>query len=222
MHHRIVAVTVPQDNNLERIDRFLSGSVELDFSRTYLQKLINGGHVKAAGRPVKPNYKVKTDDLIVIEIPEPEQTGLEPEDIPLDIVYEDDSVIVINKQPGLPVHPGPGNRSHTLVNALLYHIGDLSSIGGVERPGIVHRLDKDTAGLMVAAKDDVSHRFLTGEFSARRVKKRYSAIVIGKPREDHGRIDLPIGRHRKYRHKMTVTDTPDTRAPVVVRYASRR
>jgi 23S rRNA pseudouridine1911/1915/1917 synthase len=206
MGANILEVTVPEDNHLERIDRFLSGSLELDFSRSFLQKLIKSGHVRAEGRPVKPNYKVKTDDLIVIEIPEPEESGLEPEDIPLEIVFEDDSIIVINKQPGLPVHPGPGNRSGTLVNGLLYHIGDLSSIGGVERPGIVHRLDKDTAGLMVAAKDDASHRFLTGEFSARRVIKRYSAIVIGKPHADHGRIDLPIGRHRKYRHKMTVTD----------------
>ncbi|OHD67277.1 MAG: hypothetical protein A2W19_02395 [Spirochaetes bacterium RBG_16_49_21] len=202
----IVEVTVPEDNNLERIDKFLSGSLEIDFSRSFLQKLIRSGHIRAGGRAIKPNYKVKSDDLITIDIPEPEKLELLPEDIPLQIVYDDASLVVINKQPGLPVHPGPGHWSRTLVNGLLFHIPDLSSIGGVDRPGIVHRLDKDTAGLMVVAKDDAAHRFLTGEFSARRVKKRYSTIVIGKPAADHGRIDLPIGRHRKYRHKMAVDE----------------
>jgi 23S rRNA pseudouridine1911/1915/1917 synthase len=201
-----IDIVVPEENNLERIDKFLAGALEIDLSRSYLQKLIRNGHIMVGGRVIKQNYKVKTDDRITMCIPEPEPLALEPEDIPLDIVYEDASILVVNKQPGLVVHPGPGNWHRTLVNGLLYHIKDLSSVGGVERPGIVHRLDKDTAGLMVVAKDDASHKFLTGEFSDRKVRKKYSAIISGKPRLERGRIDLPIGRHRKYRHKMAVDE----------------
>jgi 23S rRNA pseudouridine1911/1915/1917 synthase len=201
-----IDIIVPEENNLERIDKFLPGSLEIDLSRSYIQKLIRNGHIRVNDLAIKQNYKVKTDDHITIEIPEPEPLSLEPEDIPLDIVYEDDSIVVINKQAGLVVHPGPGNWRGTLVNALLCHIKGLSSIGGVERPGIVHRLDKDTSGLMVIAKDDASHKFLTGEFAKRSVKKKYAAIVTGKPRQSEGRIDLPIGRHRKYRHKMAIDE----------------
>lgn len=204
MENGIIELIVPEENNLERIDKFLPVALEQDLSRSYIQKLIRGGSIRANDKIIKPNYKVKTDDLIVVTIPEPEPLALEPEDIPLDIVYQDRSIVVINKQPGLVVHPGPGNWSRTLVNGLLYHIKDLSSIGGVARPGIVHRLDKDTAGLMVIAKDDAAHQFLTAEFSGRRVRKKYAALVVGKPQSGHGIIDQPIGRHRKYRHKMTI------------------
>jgi 23S rRNA pseudouridine1911/1915/1917 synthase len=199
-------IIVPEENNLERIDKFLSGSLEMDLSRSFIQKLIKSGHIRVSNGAIKQNYKVKTDDCITIDIPEPVPLTLEPENIPLEIVYEDASIVVINKQAGLVVHPGPGNWRRTLVNGLLYHIKDLSSIGGVVRPGIVHRLDKDTAGLMVIAKDDASHKFLAGEFANRKVKKKYSAIVTGKPRNGEGRIELPIGRHRKYRHKMAVDE----------------
>jgi len=195
-----IEITVPEENNLDRIDKFLSASLELDLSRSYIQKLIRGGDIRVNGSVIKQNYKVKTDDEIAVTVPEPEPLDLEPENIPLDIVYRDQSIIVINKQPGLVVHPGPGNWNRTLVNGLLYHVRDLSSIGGVARPGIVHRLDKDTAGLMVVAA------FLTGEFSGRRVRKKYAALVVGKPRKDHEVIDRPIGRHRKYRHKMCVDE----------------
>lgn len=201
-----IEITVPEENNLDRIDKFLSASLELDLSRSYIQKLIRGGDIRVNGSVIKQNYKVKTDDEIAVTVPEPEPLDLEPENIPLDIVYRDQSIIVINKQPGLVVHPGPGNWNRTLVNGLLYHVRDLSSIGGVARPGIVHRLDKDTAGLMVVARDDASHAFLTGEFSGRRVRKKYAALVVGKPRKDHEVIDRPIGRHRKYRHKMCVDE----------------
>ena len=201
-----IEIIVPEENNLDRIDRFLSASLELDLSRSYIQKLIRGGHIQVNGSVIKQNYKVKTDDEIAVVVPEPEPLDLEPENIPLDIVYQDSSIIVINKQPGLVVHPGPGNWNRTLVNGLLYHVKDLSSIGGVARPGIVHRLDKDTAGLMVVARDDAAHSFLTGEFSGRRVRKKYAALVVGKPRTDHDVIDRPIGRHRKYRHKMCVDE----------------
>lgn len=206
MAHEIIEITVPEENNLERADRFLTSSLELDLSRSYIQKLIKGGAIRVNEAAIKQNYKVKTDDRIVIDIPEPAPLELEPQDIPLEIVYQDGSIVVVNKQPGLVVHPGPGNWDRTLVNGLLYHVRDLSSIGGVARPGIVHRLDKDTSGLMVIAKDDASHRFLTGEFSDRRVRKKYAAVVVGKPGTDHAVIEQPIARHRKYRHKMTVDE----------------
>ncbi|MBP7736859.1 MAG: RluA family pseudouridine synthase [Spirochaetes bacterium] len=206
MSEEPIEIIVPEENNLERIDHFLPPALEQDLSRSYIQKLIRGGSITVNGKIIKANYKVKTDDLIVVIVPEPEPLELDPEDIPLDIVYQDKSVVVVNKQAGLVVHPGPGNWNRTLVNGLLYHIKDLSSIGGVARPGIVHRLDKDTAGLMVVAKDDASHQFLTAEFSGRRVRKKYAALVVGKPAAAHGLIDLPIGRHRKYRHKMTVDE----------------
>ncbi|HOT45112.1 MAG TPA: RluA family pseudouridine synthase [Spirochaetota bacterium] len=201
-----IELIVPEENNLERVDKFLPLALEQDLSRSYVQKLIHGGSITVNEKTIKPNYKVKTDDRIVVVIPEPEPLALEPEDIPLDIVYQDRSIAVVNKQAGLVVHPGPGNWNRTMVNGLLYHIKDLSTIGGVARPGIVHRLDKDTAGLMVVAKDDASHQFLTAEFSERRVRKKYVALVVGKPKTAHGLIDLPIGRHRKYRHKMTVDE----------------
>jgi 23S rRNA pseudouridine1911/1915/1917 synthase len=204
MTHEMIEIIVPEDNNLERVDRFLSSSLEIDLSRSYIQKLIKGGSIRINDTTVKPNYRVKADDRITIDVPEPETLELEPQDIPLNILYQDGSIVVVNKQPGLVVHPGPGNWDRTLVNGLLFHVRDLSSIGGVARPGIVHRLDKDTSGLMVIAKDDASHRFLTGEFSERRVRKKYAAVVVGKPRADHELIDQPIARHRIYRHKMTI------------------
>jgi 23S rRNA pseudouridine1911/1915/1917 synthase len=206
MESQHIDIVVPEENNLERIDRFLPVSLELDLSRSYIQKLIRGGHIQVNGRVIKQNYKVKTDDEIAVTVPEPEPLDLEPENIPLDIVYRDESVIVINKQPGLVVHPGPGNWNRTLVNGLLYYVKDLSSIGGVARPGIVHRLDKDTAGLMVVARTDAAHASLTAAFSERRVRKKYAAMVVGKPKHDHAVIDRPIGRHRKYRHKMCVDE----------------
>ncbi len=206
MAHEIIEIIVPEENNLERADRFLTSSLELDLSRSYIQKLIKGGAIRVNEAAIKQNYKVKTDDRIMIDIPEPAPLELEPQDIPLEIVYQDSSIVVVNKQPGLVVHPGPGNWDRTLVNGLLYHVRDLSSIGGVARPGIVHRLDKDTSGLMVIAKDDASHRFLAGEFGDRRVRKKYTAVVVGKPGTDHALIEQPIARHRKYRHKMTVDE----------------
>ncbi len=199
-------IIVPEEYHLERIDRFLAGSLELDLSRSYIQKLIHDDTITVNGNSIKQNYKVKEDDCIKIIIPEPEELDILPEDIPLDIVYQDASIAVINKQPGLVVHPGPGNWNATLVNALLFHLKDLSSIGGQVRPGIVHRLDKDTSGLMVVAKNDRAHQLLTAEFADRNVKKRYCAVVAGKPDERHFFVEKPIARHPKYRHKMTVCD----------------
>jgi len=198
---------VPEEYHLERIDKFLTCSLELDISRTFIQKIIASGGILVNGLPVKANYKLKTDDLISVQIPEPDSADIKPENISLDIVYEDSSIIVINKQPGLVVHPGHGNWDKTLVNALMFHCKDLSSIGGAIRPGIVHRLDKDTAGLMVAAKNDVSHKNLAEAFSGRKVRKEYSAIVTGRPPANSAVISKPLARHRKYRHKMTVDET---------------
>jgi 23S rRNA pseudouridine1911/1915/1917 synthase len=202
----VFEIIVPEEYHLERIDRFLAGSLELDLSRSYIQKLIHDDTITVNGNSIKQNYKVKEDDCIKIVIPEPEELDILPEDIPLEIVYQDASIAVINKQPGLVVHPGPGNWDSTLVNALLFHLKDLSSIGGQVRPGIVHRLDKDTSGLMVVAKNDRAHQLLTAEFADRRVTKRYCAVVAGKPDERHFFVDSPIARHPKYRHKMTVWD----------------
>ncbi len=200
-------VYVPEDNSNERIDIFLAGALELNMSRSYVQKLIKKEHVLVNGQGVKQNYRVKTDDLVTVTIPEPEKLELEPEKIPLQVLFEDTHLAVIRKPAGMVVHPGNGNWEHTLVNALLYHLEGLSSIGGVARPGIVHRLDRDTEGLMVIAKNDTAHQKLTSDFAQRRVYKEYTTIINGKPHHDKGIIDRPIGRHPKYGHKMTVIPT---------------
>ncbi len=204
MPEEIIELAVPDEYHLERIDRFLTHSLEIDLSRSYIQKLIKEKNITVNEREIKQNYKVKSDDIIRIEIPEPKEMRFDPEDIPVDIIYEDDSIAIIHKAPGMVVHPGPGNWNKTLVNALLFHLKNLSSIGGTIRPGIVHRLDKDTTGLMVVARNDYAHRFLTDEFAGRRVTKKYSAVVLEKPESEHGVIDGPIGRHPKYRQKMTI------------------
>jgi 23S rRNA pseudouridine1911/1915/1917 synthase len=149
MNGEHIEISVPEEGELERIDRFLTRSLEMDLSRSLIQRLIREERIVVNGAVVKPNHRLHTDDIVAISFPEPETLDLEPQNIPLDILYQDGDLAVINKPAGLVVHPGPGNSDGTLVNALLYHLKDLSSIGGVERPGIVHRLDKDTAGVMV-------------------------------------------------------------------------
>lgn len=201
-----IEMTVPEEYHLQRIDRVLTIALELDLSRSYIQKLIKEENILINGLPVKANYKAKTDDEITVTIPEPEVLDLVAQDIPLNVLYQDNDIAVINKQPGLVVHPGPGNHDNTLVNALLFHLKDLSTIGGTIRPGIVHRLDKDTTGLMVIAKNDAAHKQLVEEFSNRRVKKQYQAVVVGKPRKGSDRIEAPLARHRVYRHKMTIDE----------------
>jgi 23S rRNA pseudouridine1911/1915/1917 synthase len=201
-----IEVIVPEEYHLQRVDIFLAGSLEMDLSRSYIQKLIKAGKILANGVEIRQNYRIRTDDIITIEIPEPSAAAFEAENIPLDIIYQDDSLAVINKPAGMVVHPGPGNWNRTLVNALLFHIKNLSGIGGTERPGIVHRLDKDTSGIILIAKDDRAHRFLADEFAGRRVVKRYIAVCAGKPATDHGIMTESIGRHPKYRHKMTLRE----------------
>ncbi len=206
MNENTIYVTVPEEYDLERIDRFLASSLESQLSRSIIQKLIKDEHILVNGKSTRANYKVKTDDEISIFFPEEDVKLPYPEDIPLNIIYEDDSIAVINKQPGLVVHQGPGNYESTLVNALLFHIKNLSTAGDHFRPGIVHRLDRDTAGLMVIAKTDDAYASLVEQFSLRKVDKRYAAIVIGKPVREHDVIEKPIARHKKYRQKMCVTE----------------
>jgi 23S rRNA pseudouridine1911/1915/1917 synthase len=200
-----IEIIVSEESSNERIDIYLSKAVEeYDFSRTYIQKLLKQENITVNNLPIKQNYILKKNDLISLKIPQPEKLILTPENIPVEIIYQDRDIAIINKPAGMVVHPGHGNWNNTLVNALLYHISDLSTIGGVERPGIVHRLDKDTSGLILIAKNDISHRNLMHDFADRKVKKTYSAIVLGKPVKDHGIIELPIARHKVYRQKMCV------------------
>jgi 23S rRNA pseudouridine1911/1915/1917 synthase len=187
-----------------RLDQYAAEECGPERSRSFIQKLIKEGCVRVNGEEAKANYRMNAGDTVDIVIPEVVKCETEPRDIPLEILYEDGDIAVINKQPGITVHPGAGTHGDTLVSALLYHLDDLSSIGGVERPGIVHRLDRDTAGIMVIAKNDIAHRSLSEQFSGRTIQKEYTAIVRGKPRADHFIVDKPIGRHKTQRHKMAV------------------
>lgn len=188
----------------KRIDVYLAGQEELSLTRSRVQNLIQTGMVQVNERPVKANYKVKKGDKITITIPPPEELIVEAENIPLAIVYEDSDIIVVNKPQGMVVHPANGNYSGTLVNALLAHCQDLSGIGGVTRPGIVHRLDKDTSGLLVVAKNDFAHLHLSQQIKDRLVKKQYLTLVYGNLKVDQGTINAPIGRHPVDRKKMAV------------------
>lgn len=188
----------------KRIDVFLAA--ELDYTRSYIKKLIVDGLVFVNGKTVKPSYKVKENDEVVVNIPEAEKIDVLPENIPLDILYEDDDIIVINKPQGMVVHPAPGNYSGTLVNALLYHCKNLSGINGILRPGIVHRLDKDTSGVMVIAKNDKAHISLSNQIKERSVFKKYVAIVEGVIKDEEGKIETLIGRHPVDRKKMAVIE----------------
>ena len=199
-----IDLIVPEENTGSRVDAFLAESLEADLSRSFVQKLIRNGDITVNGTRVKPNCRLRAGDSVVIVIPEPKQLDIEPKNIPLDVIYEDDDIAVINKAPGITVHPGAGTDGDTLVSALMFHLEELSSIGGVERPGIVHRLDKDTAGLMVIAKNDRAHRLISSQFAERTTFKEYIAVTVGAPKEDRFLIDSPIGRHPVYRHKMTV------------------
>lgn len=189
-----------------RLDAFLSGKVE-ELSRSGVQKLMESGGILVNGGPVKKNYKTRPGDEIQIELPEPEPVNILPENIPLDIRYEDEDVIVINKPKGLVVHPAPGHWSGTLVNALMYHCRDsLSGINGELRPGIVHRIDMDTSGLLIVAKNDFAHGALAEQLKDHSLSRVYEAVVVGNIRQDSGTIDAPIGRHPVDRKRMAVTE----------------
>ena len=197
---------VPAGFDGERLDLVLGQQLS-GLSRSAAQKLMDNGLVTCGGRAVKKNMRVRAGDLISVSLPEPEPAEARPEDIPLDIVWEDSDIIVVNKPRGMVVHPAPGHTGGTLVNALLYHCGaELSGIGGVIRPGIVHRIDKDTSGLLVAAKNDAAHASLSAQLADRSLSRIYQAVVCGRLRDDEGTVDAPIGRHPTDRKRMTVTD----------------
>ena len=187
----------------QRIDQFLTVYLE-DISRSRLQALIKDGHIKLNGQKTKPSQPINIGDSIQITIPPLRECAAKPEGIDLDILFEDSHIIVVNKPHGLVVHPAAGNQSGTLVNALLYHCKELSGIGGVERPGIVHRLDKDTSGCIVAAKSDASHKALVEGFSNRKINKTYLAVVDGLPAINSGRIENYIARDPRDRQKMSI------------------
>ena len=189
----------------QRIDRFLSGE-DTGLSRSALQALVADGHVLCNGRQVAKSLKLKAGDTILLEIPDAKPIEAVPQDIPLEIVYEDEHLLVVNKPKGMVVHPAPGNPDGTMVNALLWHCaGRLSGIGGAIRPGIVHRIDKDTSGLLVVAKTDAAHQALTEQMSVHSIHRVYHAVVYGNLKEDTGFVEAPIGRDPKDRKKMAVT-----------------
>lgn len=186
-----------------RLDHFL-GELGLEYSRSRLQMFVREGHITVDGAIVRPNHKLRGAEKVVLIEPPAIASTTEAQDIALDVLFEDDDIIVINKPPGLVVHPAAGHHNGTIVNALLFHCDELSGVGGVERPGIVHRLDKETSGCMVAAKNDLAHQSLAAQFAERDVTKVYLAIVSGPLKRRSGIIDAPIGRHRVHRQKMAV------------------
>ncbi len=200
-----VELTAPAESAGARIDKYISDNIA-ELTRSAVQGLIAGGNVLTDGRPVSKNYKLRGGETITVELPEPQPMDAEPEDIPLDIVYEDADLLVVNKPKGMVVHPAHGNYTGTLVNALLHHCGDsLSGINGVIRPGIVHRIDKNTSGLLIVAKNDSSHLHLAEQIKVHSFTREYEAVATGHFRETEGTIDAPIGRHKTDRKKMCVT-----------------
>ena len=199
-----LSITVDNQENNLRIDKLLSDRIP-EQSRSYLQKLIKDGNITVNGSIVKPNYKVQANDLINLSLPEPEEPDILPENIPLDILYEDDDILVINKPKGMVVHPSAGHYTGTVVNAVMYHCnGNLSGINGVMRPGIVHRIDMDTTGAIVICKSDQAHQNLAEQLKVHSITRKYRAIVYGNFKDDNGTITGDIGRHPIDRKKMAI------------------
>ena len=198
--------TVATENRGQRIDKFLADSLS-DITRSAVVNLIESGNISVNGKQVSKNYKLREGDSIDVMIPDPVEYEAEAENIPLDIVYEDNDLLVVNKPKGMVVHPAAGNYSGTLVNALLYHCKDgLSGINGVMRPGIVHRIDKNTSGLLIVAKNDKAHKSLAEQIKEHSFTREYEAVVLGNIKEDSGTVDAPIGRHPIERKRMAVTE----------------
>ncbi len=186
----------------ERLDKFLSAMLP-DQSRSYLQKIIKDGNVLVNGEPKKSSYRLEDGDEVTADLPELKSPDIEPENIPLDILYEDDSILMVNKPKGMVVHPSAGHYTGTLVNAVLWHCqGQLSGINGISRPGIVHRIDKDTTGVLVVCKNDAAHNAVAAQLKEHSITRKYRAIVHGVIKEDEGTVDAPIGRHPTERKKM--------------------
>ncbi len=204
-------ITVSKDAANERLDAFAASYTGV--ARSSIVKLIECGNITVNGNKENKNYKLREMDSISIDFPEPEKLEAQSEDIPLDTVYEDESIIVVNKPSGMVVHPAAGNHSGTLVNALLYKCADsLSGIGGKMRPGIVHRIDKDTSGLLVVAKNDIAHLALSEQLKTHEISRIYHAIIIGHLKDDAGVVNAPIGRSLKDRKKMAVVDAADSKS----------
>lgn len=201
---KIIERIVEDEYHNIRIDKYLSQVLE-DLSRNHIQKLIQDERVLLYGKPVKSNFKAKSGDRVIIYVPEPKELQIVSEDLPIDILYEDKDIVIVNKQKGMVVHPAAGHSSGTLVNALLYHCKEeLSGINGVIRPGIVHRIDRDTTGVMVACKNDKAHQFIAEQLKVHSITRLYQAIVYNNFKEVSGRVERPIGRHPKDRKKMSI------------------
>lgn len=214
--------TIKAQESGERIDALLAQEID-EITRSQAARLIAEGKVTLRCVPVKKNHRVTAGEVFVVEVPEVEDTEIAAENIPLDIAFEDDDLVVVNKPRGMVVHPAPGHTGGTLVNALLWHCGDsLSGIGGEKRPGIVHRIDMDTSGLIIVAKNDYAHRFLSAQLADHSLSRTYEAVVIGRIKDDAGTIDAPIGRHPIDRKRMAVTDRNSrsavTHYEVIARY----
>ncbi|MBR5533243.1 MAG: RluA family pseudouridine synthase [Ruminiclostridium sp.] len=205
-------ITLISQENGVRADQFLSQSLD-NLTRSAAQKLLEAGHVLRGGKALKKNDKLKEGDEITVLIPDPTEVEILPQDIPLDVIYEDEDVIVVNKPVGMVVHPAPGHPDGTLVNALMFHCGDsLSGINGELRPGIVHRIDRDTSGLIIAAKNDAAHLALADQLQDHSLYREYEAVIIGGLKTDEGTIDLPIARHATDRKKMAINHYNGRRA----------
>ena len=199
-----ILLRASKESKNQRLDAFLASSLD-GLTRSQATRLIESGEVAVNGRAVSKSYKLAGGEDIAVTLPEPEPVEAVPQDIPLDVVYEDADVIVVNKPSGMVVHPAPGHPDGTLVNALLYHCaGTLSGIGGALRPGIVHRIDRDTSGLIIAAKNDAAHQYLSAQLADHTLARTYECIVVGKLREDRGTVDAPIARHPTDRKRMAV------------------
>ncbi len=217
-----VELTVAEEMSGKRLDSVLAGMMP-EYSRSFIQKLFENGSITVGGNPCsEKKRKAAAGDIVEITIPQPERLEVEAEDIPLDIVYEDDELLVVDKPAGMVVHPAPGNHSGTLVNALMYHCGDaLSSINGVIRPGIVHRIDKDTSGLLMVAKTDRAHNALSAQLAEHSITRRYKAIVYSNIKEDEGTVDKPIGRDPGNRLRNAVVYTNSKNAVTHYRVLER-
>ena len=199
-----ILLRASEESKNQRLDAFLASSLD-GLTRSQATRLIESGEVAVAGKSVSKSYKLAGGEDIAVTLPEPEPVEAVPQDIPLDVVYEDADVIVVNKPSGMVVHPAPGHPDGTLVNALLYHCaGTLSGIGGALRPGIVHRIDRDTSGLIIAAKNDAAHQYLSAQLADHTLARTYECIVVGKLREDRGTVNAPIARHPTDRKRMAV------------------
>ena len=199
-----ILLRASEESKNQRLDAFLASSLD-GLTRSQATRLIESGEVAVNGRAVSKSYKLAGGEDVAVTLPEPEPVEVVPQDIPLDVVYEDADVIVVNKPSGMVVHPAPGHPDGTLVNALLYHCaGTLSGIGGALRPGIVHRIDRDTSGLIIAAKNDAAHQYLSAQLADHTLARTYECIVVGKLREDRGTVDAPIARHPTDRKRMAV------------------